>query len=429
MPNIALQNLGCSKNLIDGERILNLFHSAGFEPAEDLNSADIIIVNTCAFIREAQEEAIDCILESASFKKSGRCSTLIVTGCFSERYRKEAATQFPEVNLWAGVDDWEKVLSEHFSIKSQVTFKRELTQPVASQYIKIAEGCSHGCSFCIIPAIRGPFKSRHPKSIIEEAKWLYEQGVRELILVAQDSSFYGRDINLTLTKLLEELLHKTSFPWIRLMYLHPRHVDREFLKTIAANPRICPYFDMPLQHISEPILRSMNRSPLTSGIYKLIDEIRTTVPEAALRSSFILGYPGETEKDFRELQKFVEFARFDRLGVFPFSPEEGTRAFGMKPRPRTLTATRRCEELMLQQREISREVMESRIGTSIEVIIDGVSEDPDFNFEARSRFDAPEIDGKVLITSGSFTPGSFTRVKVIGTSDYDLFGEPVEHIL
>lgn len=426
MPGVALQNLGCSKNLIDGERILGFFRSSGFEPVQDMREAEIIIVNTCAFIREAQEEAIETILESASYKKEGKCRTLVVTGCFSQRYREEVADRFPEVNLWAGVDDWEKVLTEHFAGGKVVSFERELMEPLSTQYIKIAEGCSHKCSFCAIPSIRGPFKSRSPQSIIEEAVWLYSKGARELILVAQDTSFYGRESGFTLTALLEELLKKTSFHWIRMMYLHPQFVDDSLLKLVASEKRICPYFDIPLQHISDPILKSMHRSPLSAGIYKLIERIRSIVPDAALRSSFILGYPGEKENHFNELRKFIEFARFDKLGVFPFSPEHGTSAYNMKGRPRTSTVQKRCEELMLLQREISREIMESKIGTSIEVIVDSVSEDPDYNFEARSRSDAPEIDGKVFISSGSYAPGTFVKVKVFGAGDYDLFAESLD---
>ncbi len=421
MPSVALYNLGCSKNIIDGERILHLVKQAGYSPTDDASHADIIIVNTCAFIREAQEEAIETIL-SAAQAKGKRPARLIVSGCFSERFRSEAATQFPEVDIWAGVNDWEELLGDLFTT-TPAPFERALDEPFATQYLKIAEGCSHRCSFCVIPAIRGPFKSRQLQSIIEEAQWLEGKGTKELILVAQDTSFYGRDIGLTLTVLLEKILAATSLPWIRLMYLHPQFVNPELLKLIAAEKRICPYFDIPLQHISAPLLRSMKRMPHAHEIHDLIDRIRSNVPGAALRSAFILGYPGETEADFRELLQFVEWARFDKLGVFPYSPEEGTPAANLRPRPRNTTALRRCETLMLVQREISRENNERRIGTTIDVIIDRLAEDPDFNFEARSRFDAPEVDGKVLIRNGSFKPGTITRVKIIGTSDYDLFAE------
>lgn len=424
MLKIALQNLGCSKNQIDGERILHLFHSADFEFTDNFSQADVIVVNTCAFIREAQEEAIESILEAAQFKQNGRCRNLIVSGCFSERFRASVKDRFPEVDLWTGVNDWPEILSSYLKTKATLSFHRELSEPLATQYLKIADGCSHGCTFCVIPSIRGPFKSRTIDSIVEEALWLSEKGVKELILVAQDTSFYGKDFGSSLLKLLETILRKTDFPWIRMMYLHPKFVDNSLLSLISSEKRLCPYFDIPLQHISESILRSMNRTPLTSEIYELIERIRNIVPGAAIRSSFIIGFPGETESDFKRLQNFIEFARLDKLGVFPYSPEDGTKAAAMKPRPRTSTVQRRCEQLMLQQREISREILESKIGNEIEVIIEDVAEDPDFNFEARSRLDAPEIDGKVLITSGSFEPGTFSKVKIIGTGDYDLFADP-----
>ncbi len=425
MSLVALYNLGCSKNIIDGERIWYLFRSAGFELTKKPEVADIIIVNTCAFIREAQEEAIETILEAASHKNNGRCQTLIVSGCFSERYRKQVANQFPEVDLWVGVNDWQELLLQLYKQMKPSAFQRELSGLQGTQYLKIAEGCSHGCTFCVIPDIRGSFVSRQPQEIINEARWLYQNGVRELILVAQDSSFFGRERGSTLTALLERLLAKTEFPWIRCMYLHPRYVDDSLLNLISKEPRLCSYFDIPLQHISEPILRSMNRSPLTKDIYKLIENIRTLVPDASIRSSFILGFPGETDIHFKELVSFIEFARFDKLGVFPFSAEQGTKAFEMRPRPKITTAVKRCEELMIVQREISREILESRIGSTLEVIIDNVSDDPDFNFEARSQYDAPEVDGKVLLTSGNFSPGTISKVKIIGASDYDLYAEPL----
>jgi ribosomal protein S12 methylthiotransferase len=425
MPKVALQNLGCSKNIVDGEKIVYALRTAEFEITEDFSEAEVIIVNTCSFIREAQEEAIESILEGASFKNGGKCKTLIVSGCFSERYRDEVAEKFPEVDLWVGVNDWEQLLKERFKTSAKNTFERELQEPLSTQYIKIAEGCSHGCTFCVIPNIRGQFKSRAIDSIIEESRWLSEKGTKELILVAQDSSFYGKDINSSLQSLLELLLKKTDFPWLRIMYLHPKYVDNSLLSLIASENRICSYFDIPLQHISDPILKAMNRPSSSKDIYNLIDRIRKIVPEAAIRSAFILGFPGETDKQFKELQKFIEFARFDKLGVFPYSPEEGTKAFSMKSRPRTSTAVTRCEELMLIQREISREIMESKIGSTMDVIIDSVSEDPDYNYEARSQFDAPEVDGRVLITEGSLSLGSIVPVQIIGSGDYDLYGKPI----
>jgi len=425
---ISIQNLGCSKNQVDGERILQFFVNGGYEITEDHSAADLIIVNTCAFIKEAQEEAIAAILDMAEIRKNGRCRTLIVSGCFSERYRDTVKKEFPEVDIWAGVGDWEKSLSpllKNSSDNKQNLFERALGEPIATQYIKIAEGCSHSCSFCVIPSIRGKFKSRNENDIIKEAQWLYGKGTRELILVAQDTSFYGRDINTNLIKLLETLLKSTHFPWIRMMYLHPQLVSDELLALIASEKRICSYFDIPLQHISDNILKSMNRLPLSKELYHLIDRIKNKVSNATLRSSFILGYPGETEKQFDELKQFIQYARFHKMGVFPFSPEEGTKAFDMRPRPRSATVQRRCDELMSIQQEISRELLEEKIGTLQTVIIDRVSDDHDFNYEGRTMGDAPEVDGRVFIQSGNSQPGEIVNAKIIGASDYDFYAEIV----
>jgi ribosomal protein S12 methylthiotransferase len=424
----AIQNLGCSKNQIDGERILAFLADNGYEITEDCRLADVIVVNTCAFIKEAQEEAIEVILEMAAIRKTGRCRTLIVSGCFSERYREQVKAEFPEVDVWAGVEDWEEILAADFvnpiaandSIR-QGSFKRILSEPLSTQYIKIAEGCSHKCSFCVIPSIRGKFRSRSVNTITQEARWLYEQGARELILVAQDTSYYGRDINSGLVRLLESLLKETDFPWIRMMYLHPQLVDNGLLTLISSEKRLCRYFDIPLQHIADPILTAMNRQPLSKGIYELIERIRDTVDGAVLRSSFIIGFPGETEKEFGELVRFAQQARFDKLGVFPFSPEEGTPAHDMRPRPRAPTVQKRCEELMAVQREISREILEAKIGSRTEIIIDRISDDHDFNYEGRTRGDAPEVDGRVFIQSGNFDIGRILTGMITGASDYDLY--------
>ncbi|MBN1760398.1 MAG: MiaB/RimO family radical SAM methylthiotransferase, partial [Chitinispirillaceae bacterium] len=292
MPNVALYNLGCSKNIVDGERILHLFRNAGYSIIDNPSRADTIVVNTCAFIQEAQEEAIETILTAASVRKD-RQTRLIVSGCFSQRFRNEVAKRFPEVDLWVGVDDWEQLLGTELGVAQQDRFERELTGRGATQHLKIAEGCSHRCSFCVIPSIRGPFRSRPVTVILDEARWLESNGTRELILVAQDSSWYGRDIGLTLTRLLEQLLAAVTIPWIRIMYLHPQFVDDELLRLIAAEPRICSYFDIPLQHIADPVLASMKRRPGAKGIHRLIENIRMTVPDASIRSAFILGYPGE----------------------------------------------------------------------------------------------------------------------------------------
>lgn len=423
MPLVALHNLGCSKNTIDGERILSLFKAAGYSVTADFAEAEVIVVNTCAFIREAQEEAIETILESASWKKNGRCRRLLVAGCLSERYRRRMKRLFPEVDAWVGVSDWEELLRRELAAPAVPVFRRELQEPIATQFLKIAEGCSHACAFCVIPQIRGPYRSRPLQEIVEEAKWLEERAVRELILVAQDTSFYGRDAGTSLTALLEALLAETGFPWIRLMYLHPKQVDDRLLRLIASEKRLCPYFDLPLQHAADPLLSAMGRSPLSKGMRALIEKIRGTVPGAVIRTTFILGFPGETEDHFNELLAFVEEIRFDRLGVFPYSPEEGTRAFSLRGRPRPPTVARRCETLMVLQSAISREKLAARDGSVLEVIVEGRSTHDEFPFAGRTRFDAPEVDGMVLLADSDLAPGSIVPVRITGSSDHDLFGE------
>ncbi len=426
MKTIALNNLGCSKNIIDGENIVAYLNSCGYASVDDYAEAEIIIVNTCTFIQEATQEAIDVILEMAGNKTSGACKTLIVSGCFSQRYRKQVQKDFPEVDVWISVKNWRKELDSYLHTASTIPFHRTLSEPLATQYCKISDGCSHGCTYCIIPAIRGRFVSRSEESILQEAQWLSEQGVQECILVSQDTSFYGRDIGSSITHLLEVLLKKTDFHWIRMMYLHPHHINDELLKLVAAEQRLCSYFDIPLQHIADEILKKMKRpKPGTKELYHLVERIRTLVSDATIRTAFILGFPGETNTHFQQLLTFIEWARFEKVGVFPFSPEEGTKAFSMRPRPQTRTTQKRCAIVMDLQKEISREIGESHIGTEMEIIIDRISDIRDFTFQGRTRGDAPEIDGRVFLTNGNPPIGSFSKARIIDSDDYDLFGEAV----
>ncbi len=440
MPTVALYNLGCSKNHIDGETILGRFCKAGFRAVSDFSRANTIIVNTCAFIKEAKQEAIEAILEMARFKRSGVCTTLAVAGCFSERFRNEARTQFPEVDVWLGVHDWPSLLVPSLGVRRSSSSRRILFPPLATQYLKVAEGCSRRCSFCAIPGIRGQFASRSKKDIVAEARWLYSRGVRECILVSQDTSSYGKDRHSSLTDLLEALLAGTDFPWIRLMYLHPQLVTDALLALVAHEKRLLPYLDVPLQHISDDILRSMRRAPLSKGVRRLIERIRSRLPNAAIRTSLIAGYPGETKRHFRELLDFVEDSRFERLGVFPFSPEEGTSAFSLRGRVSAVVANARCEEIMALQRDISAKKCASLVGKTLDVIVDGpardiVSCEPSGNsprsprkaqvLEGRTAWDAPEVDGTVILPAGSATIGAIVPVAIESATDYDLIGRPV----
>jgi len=419
----ALCNLGCSKNLVDGERMLAFLRQAGHSITDDYAAAEVILVNTCAFIKEAQEEAIQHILDMAQFKKIGACTTLAVCGCFSQRYADTVRTKFPEVDMWVSLDTWEEAFRRHFGARGSAGYKRELTHEYGGQYLKIAEGCSHGCSYCVIPSIRGAYRSRQASAIVEEARWLYEKGTRELILVSQDTSYYGRDIGAGLVSLLERLLRDTAFPWIRMMYLNPHWVDETLIRLVGSEKRLCSYFDIPIQHISDPILKAMRRArPSSAQIRTLIEAIRTHAPGAAIRTSLIVGFPGETDREFGELVRFVGNARFDKLGVFPYSPEDGAPAAKLRGRPRRSTAERRAETIVDMQREISHAILHSRRGRVLPVMIDRVSEDPAYSHEGRTEFDAPEVDGAVFVNSIGAQVGRIAKVTVRESNDYDLFG-------
>lgn len=429
MKQVAFLNLGCTKNIVDGEKMASFMEECNFKIIDSYEEADVIVVNTCTFIQEASEESINSILEMNDYKKTGKCSTLVVAGCLSERYREKISSEIPEVDLWVGLHSWAKELNEYFKVQGEESHKRVLSEPIHSQYLKISDGCSHTCTFCIIPSFRGKFVSRPMDKVIAEAQWMYEQGVRECIAVSQDTTFYGKDIGTTLAELLRRLVAETEFPWIRMMYLYPSLITDELLDVVSSNDRICSYFDMPLQHVSEPVLRAMKRTPVqTEKYYDLINNIRKRVPDATIRTTFILGFPGETEEDFDALVKFVEWAKFDKLGVFPYSPEEGTPAAEMENTVDIEIARERCEILMEVQQRISAENVEKNIGRELEVIIDRVSDNPDYAFEARTKGDAPEVDGKVYIDNSDAQPGDLQTVRIIDADDYDLFAEPIANV-
>ncbi len=423
--NIALCNLGCSKNQVDGEHIVGWLQAAGHTIVENYADAEAILVNTCAFIEEARREAINTILQLAHFRREGSCRLLAVCGCFAQRYRDEAARALPEVDHWFGVHTWRDEVSAVFGSPVQPP-RRLLTTPPASQYVKIAEGCSRGCSFCAIPSIRGPLRSRRYVDIRDEVRWLEEQGARECVLVSQDTSAWGRERGESLAPLVERLLHDTRVPWLRLMYLHPADITDELLALVDTEPRVCSYLDVPLQHVSDQVLRGMRRVPRGRALRAVVERIRLRAPRSALRSSFIVGFPGEGEREFRELLAFLEWARIDRAGVFAFSPEEGTAAASLHPRPRAATAQRRCEEFMAVQREISHSICLGRVGTTVPVLLESPSEQHHGVLEGRSEWDAPEVDGVVYVHAGTHRPGTFADVRIERADEYDLHGIAVD---
>jgi ribosomal protein S12 methylthiotransferase len=421
MKKLVLCNLGCSKNFVDGDTIAGFLVKNDFEITQDTSVADAIIVNTCSFIEQATQETINTILEYIPQKKDD-CK-LIVSGCFSQRYKEDVAKDFPEVDLWLSTKNWLEELSDFYKLTNNFSGERILSQPLHTQYIKISDGCSHKCSFCIIPQIKGDFKSEPIEKIVEQAQFLEKQGVKEIILVSQDTSFYGKDIGTNLINLLKILIDKTNFHWIRTMYLYPNFVDDEFLDFVARNPRICPYFDIPFQHICDEILKSMGRKSKKYDLYKLIERIRKKVSNATIRTAFIIGYPNENLKNFRELCEFVKWAKFDKLGVFPYSPEEGTKAAKLPARATNRTVQKRINTIMEIQREISRKKQEAKIGQRIEVIVDCICEYPEYNFECRSASDAPEVDGRVFLIDGDAKIGDFIEVEIVDCDDYDLFAK------
>ena len=435
---ILFVSLGCPKNQVDGELMLAKLQNAGFENADNFERLDAVIVNTCAFIDSAKQEAIDTILEMVGLKKDGLVRAVIVTGCLAERYRDEILQEIPEVDAVVGIGangDIDKIVDEVLDGKQTNVFpdkkelpmcgERVLTTPDYWAYLKIAEGCSNCCTYCAIPSIRGPFRSRDEESIVEEAKTLAEQGVKELVLIAQDVSSYGIDIygEYRLAHLLDLLCEIDGIEWIRLHYAYPTAFPDEVIEVMAREPKICKYLDIPFQHISDDQLAAMHRRHTKAQAYELIDKLRQAIPDLALRTTLLVGYPGETEADFEELLEFVRTVRFERLGVFPYSEEEGTYSARNLPDdvPEEVKQSR-VERVMALQNEISLENNRARIGQLERVIID--SRQGDF-YVGRSQYDSPEVDQEILIPAAGrrLIRGCFYQVRITAAEDYDLYGE------
>ena len=471
-------SLGCPKNLVDSEVMMGLLDQAGAEITNHPELADILVVNTCSFIDKAKQESIDTILQMAEHKVSGRAQKLIVAGCLVERYRDEIRKNMPEVDAVVGTGELEAILAaagleapsapsepQLFSIlpsstsraegdlrESQGRFAREqwngaqaklpqylydhttprlLATGKSSAYIKIAEGCDHPCSFCVIPNLRGKFRSRRFASVVAEAEQLVAQGVRELTLIGQDTTCYGEDLGMKdgLAQLLDALAGIPDLRWLRFLYAYPNKVTGRLLETIARHDNICKYLDMPLQHASGAVLKRMRRGGNADIFLKTIERVRSTVPGVAIRSTFITGFPGETEADFAVLSDFVRAAELDWLGAFSYSDEEGSGAFelGEKVPARTIEARRRS--LMRQQQAISRKSRARQVGRQFDLLVEGPSEETPLLWEGRTEHQAPEIDGKVYINDfGPFeqlTPGQFYQCEITESQDYDLVGRIV----
>jgi ribosomal protein S12 methylthiotransferase len=458
---IGLISLGCPKNLVDSEVMLGLALQAGHELTHDAAGADILVVNTCAFIDSAKQESIDAILEMAQHKKDGACRRLIVTGCLAERYRDELRAQIPEIDAVLGTGQVPEIVGAITGVASTgaapLTFfksgfrsgeplvpsprplptyiydadtPRLLATPKHYAYVKIAEGCDYKCAFCIIPTLRGEYRSRPGESIVREARALAARGVKELLLISQDTTFYGIDRHErgALARLLRELNAIDGLEWIRLLYLYPTTIDDATLAAMADCDKVCKYVDLPLQHASNPVLERMKRPGTRKGYDTLLARIRERVPGVALRTTFIVGFPGETEADLSELAAFVSDHDFDHVGVFTYSHEEGTSAFGLDDDVPAKTKSARRARIMGLQKRLVRKRQRARIGQRVRVIVDGPSPEHDLVLKARLASQAPDIDASVFLTDcdpSRYQPGDFAEVDLVGAREYDLIGRPV----
>jgi ribosomal protein S12 methylthiotransferase len=436
---VHLTTLGCPKNQVDSELMLGMLARAGIEIASEPEAADCLIVNSCAFIDQAREESVNTILELAQLKHASGPHALIVTGCLSQRYGREILDEIPEVDAILGTSELHRIVDlvkqaggrQDWASNAPPGYlyaaatPRLLTQRVPYAYVKIAEGCDMGCAFCAIPQFRGKHRSRPLKDIVAEVQGLAEWGIQEAILVSQDTLAYGKDLpgNGDIGDLLLAL-SETAIPWIRPMYLHPAHVNDRLIDKWA-RARVLPYLDMPIQHADDTILRAMRRAVTTRRMREIFSQFRQAIPEPTFRTTVLVGFPGETEAAFENLLEFVEEICFDRLGVFTYSPEEGTTALTMADQVPAELAAERARIVEVCQDRIAWERQKRLIGTVQTVLVDGPSEDPAFPFEGRTMGQAPEIDGVVYLRDRSLVPGSFVRIRIVEVEGYELVGDPI----
>lgn len=427
---VNLTTLGCPKNIVDSEFLLGGLRDAGVELVENPLEAETIILNTCGFIQAAKEESVEAILQAVQLKKQGRCQRVFVTGCLSQRYHHELKKEIPEVDGYFGNRDMRKVLKDlvlQLGLKYEHLGERLLTTPAHYAYLKISEGCENPCTFCAIPSIRGKFNSRPIEKLVQEAQTLVARGVKELILVAQDTTMYGCDLygKPQLVPLVDTLSNIRGLRWIRLLYTFPAHFTDDLIQIMAEKENICPYLDLPIQHISDRVLKRMARKITRRQIEQLIEKLRTRIPGLAIRTSLIVGFPGETEEDFQELLDFVETFRFERLGIFTYSREENTPAFHFPDQVPEEIKNERWAIINDIQNEISYEKNQSLVGTIKNIIVDHFDESIG-NYIGRTEWDCPEIDNTVVIKSSpDLATGNFYNVKIITGSDYELWAEPV----
>lgn len=446
---VGFVSLGCPKNLIDSEVMMGQLKNAGHDITNNIKEVDTIVVNTCGFIESAKEESIEAILEASKLKEEGKAERVVIAGCLVERYRDDLIKEIPEVDVFIGTNQLNKIVE---ATKSKGNSKAIQSAPIGNKtatylydeytprlratdshiaFIKIAEGCDRPCAFCSIPSMRGSFRSRRFGSIMREARDLVSKGVKELVLIAQDSSRYGEDLGYVdgLTNLLNGLCKIERVEWVRIMYTYPTHISEGFLRAIADNSKAVKYLDIPLQHASRNVLKAMKRGGTRKSLEQLIKRVRSAVPEIAIRTTFIVGYKGETEDDFEELIKFVQDCEFDNVGVFTYSDEEGTSAYGLPDRIDPEIAEYRRSRLMEEQAKISRRKNKSKIGKVFKVMFEGISEESDLLWQGRLEGQAQKIDGYVLIKDApeDFLPisGKIVNVKITEAQTYDLVGKIV----
>ena len=440
---VSMISLGCPKNLVDAEVMLGLLSKQDYEITMDEKDADVIIVNTCSFIKEAKQESIDAILDLAERKHDGRCHTLIVSGCLPQRYQEELAKELPEVDIFIGTGEYPRIaeiLAEKSGTDGQLryigdpdfiydeTLPRLNSSPAWYSYLKIGEGCSNSCSYCVIPQLRGAYRSRPLDALVAEAELLVARGVKEINVISQDITRYGSDLaeGATLETLIRRLATIDDLRWIRLLYAYPDGITDGLIRLIRDEPKVCKYLDIPIQHIADPVLKAMKRRSTEQQIRDLIKKLRTEIPGIALRTSLIVGFPGETVEDFTNLTQFVEQTQFDRLGVFCYSKEEGTLAAEIPEQVTERVKRERYRKLMRSQARLSFRRNRTLIGTIEQVIVEGYSEETELLLKGRSSHQAPDIDGQVYITSGTANVGDIVLLKITDSSDYDLIGEMLE---
>jgi len=442
MPTVSLISLGCPKNLVDSERVLGNFAHKGWVISQEPEDADLVIVNTCGFIDEAKQEAIDTLFEAAELKETSSVRAVVGIGCLIERYGEELAGQMPEIDAWAGIVDPDKletlcrdallaetvppVLKEKRDAREADTDRLRLT-PRFYAYVRIAEGCNNRCNYCVIPAIRGPYVSKPRGVVLREVRELTANGASEIEIIAQDTTLYGSDLygQMALPELLESICEVPEVHWARLMYTHPAHFTDELIEVLATNPKMCHYIDLPIQHINSEILEQMGRKVTRQDVEDLIGRLRRAVPDIAIRTSLIVGFPGETDAHFQELLDFIREQRFERLGAFAYSREEDTVAYDYSGQITDEEKAHRLDAVMMLQQEISLEANEARIGQEVEVLVEAAEEDGESI--GRTQYDAPEIDGKIFLPRQHREPGSYCVVEITGVrGHYDLTGEIID---